>query len=387
VEITETNALTNLAVGGCLFSIGLFKKAVIADSLVQFVLPTFDPPEWFSGRPVTLLIAWAGVLTYTFQLYFDFSGYSDMALGVARIFGVRLPANFNSPFKASSIVEYWNRWHITLTRFLTSYIYTPIVLHLTRTRVAKGRPVLRGKRSSLPAIAVLVAVPALITMTTSGIWHGAGWQFIVWGLLHGVYITINQTWRMLRPRFWSDEAHYERIMKPIGLVLTFGCVVAALVFFRASSVSSALSILGGMIGMHGILPYDVQLLQRLGVHMPWNIVMLFQPIAPFVWAIALFLAVTLLPNSLELMRRFQPALEFPVEALTRPARLPVAVRKLAGTGAASVITRLRAAWTGVVRIGREGVSLSSIAAAIIALVCVLGILAVNGGGVFLYGQF
>src|SRR5262249_47666600 len=161
------------------------------------VSPVFDPPAFSSDGdiPPTMLLSWTAALCYILQLYFDFSGYSDMALGTARMLGVKLPMNFNSPLKANNIVEFWRCWHITLTRFLTPYIYTPIVPHSTRARLAKGRAALRGKRSTGSAIISLVAFPTLVTMGISGLWHGAGWQFVLWGLLHGVYLTFNQAWR------------------------------------------------------------------------------------------------------------------------------------------------------------------------------------------------
>jgi alginate O-acetyltransferase complex protein AlgI len=387
-RVTTHNLLTNVAVGIGLFSLGLFKKAVIADSVAQFVPSVFDRPfdPALSDQPPTLLAAWTGILAYTFQLYFDFSGYSDMALGAARLFGVRLPMNFNSPLKASSIVEFWGRWHITLTRFLTAYIYTPIVLQLTRARMARGKPVLRGKSSTLPPIAVLVALPTFITMTISGLWHGAGWQFIIWGVLHGVYLTINQSWRILRPRLWPDVASYESVMKPLGTVLTFSAVVIALVFFRATSVRAAFSILGGMAGINGVLPHDVQLLENLGIRVPWP--MLGLPFAAFGWILMLLLAVILLPNSLEFLRRFQPALDFPPEAdhaitpkVTRP------VTQLYGMASPSATMKLRSMRAAVWLRCDRGISLTGLTAAIAALLGVLGLMALTSGGAFVYGQF
>jgi len=385
---TPRGIMANAAVGVCLFSIGLFKKAVIADSVAQFVPPAFD--TGLSDQLPTLLTAWTGVLAFTFQLYFDFSGYSDMALGLARMFGVRLPMNFNSPFKASSIVDFWAHWHITLTRFLTAYIYTPIVLSLTRARMAKGKSVLRGKRSTLPAIAVLVALPTLVTLTIAGLWHGAGWTFIVYGVLHGIYLTINQSWRILRPRFWPDHASYERVMKPLGFVFVFGAVVVAFVFFRAPSLICAWSILGGMVGINGILPVNVQLLQNLGVSLPWGGLVLLQPIAPFVWIIVLFVAVTLLPNSLELLRRFQPALDFPeqLEEASRTQLAPSVGVQLRGKAKKpSIAAQLRAVRTAIGHLRQQGMSLSRLTATFIALLCVLGVMALNRGGAFLYWKF
>lgn len=386
VDTTPRSFNTNVAVGVCLFSIGLFKKCVIADSIAEFVPPAFDFDP--SGPPLTLLTAWAGVLAYTFQLYFDFSGYSDMALGVARMFGVRLPMNFNSPFKATSIVEFWSRWHITLTRFLTDYIYTPVVLYLTRARLTKGKTILRGKRSSLAAIAALVALPTFVTMTISGFWHGAGWQFIVWGVLHSIYLTINQSWRILRPRFWPDQVSYERVMKPLGFTLTFGAVVIALVFFRASSVNSAFSILGAMAGLNGVIPYDIQLLRSLGININVFIEWL---IKPFWWIIVLFIAVAWLPNSLDLLRRFQPAVDFPGnnrEALTlEESPVRKSIPRPGATTKTSVVESFRNAWLVIGKSRSKGISLSPLTAATIALLCVLGAMTLNRGDAFIYWKF
>jgi alginate O-acetyltransferase complex protein AlgI len=384
------NFTVDMTVGGCLFAVGLFKKAVIADGVAPFASLAFDPPPEFN-QPLTLLTAWVSVLAYTFQLYFDFSGYSDMALGAARVFGVKLPMNFNSPLKSSSIVEFWNRWHITLTRFLTAYIYTPIVLRMSRARMAQGKPILRGKHSSVSAIASLVCLPTLVTMTISGLWHGAGWQFIVWGLLHGIYLSVNQAWRILRPRFWTDRASYGHAMKPIGFVLTFGSVVTALVFFRARSVSSALSVLGAMFGTNGILPHDAQVLLRLGIPLPWYFLMILMPLSPFVWVAALSLGATVFPNTLELLRRFQPALDFPseepIQIGARQAELPDLAKGSSNWGRTPAGGRIHAVWIGVRRLQHLGLSLNRVTATIVALLSSLGIAALSRGGAFIYGQF
>ena len=306
---------TDIAVAICLFSMGLFKKVVIADRVGDFANPVFAAP--LTGEPVTLLAGWIGALAYTFQIYFDFSGYSDMAIGIARIFGVVLPMNFNSPLKATSIVEFWSRWHITLTRFLTAYLYTPLVLNLTRRRMAQGKPVLRGRNTRMSAILVLIGVPTLVTMAISGFWHGVGFQFIVWGLLHGVMLTINQAWRTLRPRLWRHQKSHDLIMGPVGFVLTFGAVVVTFVLFRASSVTAAIAILRGMAGLNGVtIPYAIgsrlgsfgQQLERLGITYDWSSGS--QLIASLGWLVVLFVIVTALPNSLELLARYRPALDF-----------------------------------------------------------------------------
>ena len=297
---------TDIAVAVCLFSMGLFKKVVIADRVADFANPVFAAP--LTGEPVTLLAGWIGALAYTFQIYFDFSGYSDMALGIARIFGVVLPMNFNSPLKATSIVEFWSRWHVTLTRFLTAYVYTPLVLNLTRRRMVRGKPVLRGRKTAVSAILALIGVPTLVTMTLSGFWHGVGFQFIVWGILHGVMLTINQAWRTLRPRFWRHQKSHDLIMTPVGFVLTFGAVVVTFVLFRASSLTAAVAILRGMAGLNGVtIPYAIgsrlgtfgQQLERLGVTFDWSSGS--QLILGLAWLAVLFVIVTAMPNSLELL--------------------------------------------------------------------------------------
>jgi hypothetical protein len=198
------------------------------------------------------LEAWGSVLGYTLQMYFDFSGYSDMAIGAALLFGIRLPQNFNSPFKAASIIEFWRRWHITLTRFLTSYIYNPFSLWLTRRRLARGKKGFGGKHTTIGAFITLLMWPTILTMFVSGFWHGAGYTFILWGLLHGTYLTINHSWRLLAQRQWANAQRYQRIMAPVGVVLTFVCVVASMAFFRSHSIREALTILRAMSGADGI---------------------------------------------------------------------------------------------------------------------------------------
>lgn len=352
----------DLAGGIFLFSIGLFKKAVIADTLAEFVDPAFG-----DGLPPACITAWVGVLAYTFQLYFDFSGYTDMAMGAARMFGVRLPMNFNSPFKATNIIEFWGRWHITLTRFLTSYIYNPTMMYLTRSRIKRNKPVLLGKRSSASAIVVLVGAPTLITMLISGLWHGVGLQFIAWGALHGVYLTVNQAWRMVRPRFWPDLHTYDQIMKPVGLVMTFLCVVSALVFFRASSVSSALAILGGMIGVNGLMPYQYGLLHHLSDSVSWAAITSIQPAASLVWIVTLFFVVMTLPNSLELLRMLNFYNDSSEEAYE------------------SAMPQKRESYFGFPM--RRLAELTKPIAVITSMLFLFGVLSLSGGGRFIYAQF
>ena len=152
-----------IAVGTTIFAIGLFKKVVIADGIGPFAAPIFNAAA--AGQPLTMLEAWGGALAFSFQLYFDFSAYSDMAIGLSKLFGVRLPLNFDSPYKATSIIDFWRRWHMTLSRFLRDYLYIP----------------LGGSRCGT----MRTYINLLATMVIGGLWHGAGWTFVVWGALHG----------------------------------------------------------------------------------------------------------------------------------------------------------------------------------------------------------
>lgn len=379
----------DIAIGTCLFAIGLFKKVVIADRIAQFVPLAFADQAGI-GSP-GLLEAWCGVLAYALQLYFDFSGYSDMALGIARMCGVRLPMNFNSPYKAASIVEFWSRWHITLTRFLTAYIYTPMVLHLSRARISKGKTLLQGKRSTFSAIATLVATPTMITMAISGLWHGSGLQFAIWGLLHGIYLTINQTWRLLRPRFWPDHASYERVMKVPAHVLTVGSVVLAFTFFRASSASQAFHILGSMFGANGVVPHYIDLLRTAGEHVDWRTTWYLLDaggsVSGFEWIVVLSMAVICLPNSLELLRRFEPALDFPESGNEPMARPPVGTDIPAANARAPSIGRLRATWSAGTALSHDGIALNRAAAIAVALLLFVALLALDVREGFQYGKF
>ena len=385
---SSESALSDVTVGFCLLSIGLFKKCVVGDGIGKFVTLAFDSnlSNPIVG-PLDLTNAWLGVLAYTLQLYFDFSGYSDMALGVARMVGIRLPMNFNSPLKATSMVDYWGRWHITLTRFLTWHIYSPLVTRITRARAARRRPLLRGQKSTASAMVTLIAIPTGVTMLVSGIWHGAGWQFVIWGSLHGAYLTINQVWRLIRPRFWSDPNSYERVMRPIGWLLTFTCVVVALVFFRSSSISDALSILGSMSGLHGLTPHQFVLARQAGFDFDW--VGMAEPLGPATWILAVLFWVLLAPNSLELLRRFHPALDFPLD-VDKQVRSQTSeqIGKLRKTGRVTHLsTALFRMWFACRKVGIAGVSLNRRTAIAVSIMFVLGAMAIGNGSGFLYGGF
>jgi D-alanyl-lipoteichoic acid acyltransferase DltB (MBOAT superfamily) len=301
----------DLALGFTLFSLGLFKKVILADGIAKYANGGFSLAA--GGGDFGLIEAWAAALAYTLQIYFDFSGYSDMAIGLARMFGVRLPLNFNSPLRASSIIDFWSRWHMTLTTFLTTYVYTPVVMRLTRSRMNAGKSVINRKKVTPEAFVILVAYPTILTMFLSGFWHGAGFTFLVWGLLHGVYLVINHAWRQWRPKF--NDAMYKRVMTPLGWFMTFIAVVVGMVFFRADSVPSALRMLKAMVGLQGVsMPEAVTVrlgavgsaLKSVGVSMTLSSGTDF--ILSWVWVVALLSIALLLPNGIAMLRQYNPVL-------------------------------------------------------------------------------
>lgn len=241
--------LDSFAIGVTIFLLGLFKKVVIADPLGQMASPIFATAA--AGSIPSLYEAWTGALTYTLQIYFDFSGYSDMAIGLGLLFGLTLPANFNSPFKARNVIDYWSRWHMTLTRFLTAYIYNPIVLRMTRARMAAGKPQPRRGKMTAGTFFALVAYPTILTMFISGVWHGAGWQFVAFGLLHGFYLVVAHGWRAYKVRQGWELDSANPLHHGAAVLLTFLCVVVAMVFFRAENLTAALTMVSGMVGVGG----------------------------------------------------------------------------------------------------------------------------------------
>jgi alginate O-acetyltransferase complex protein AlgI len=355
----------NVAVGLTLLLFGLFKKVVFADNIALIVTPIYDHAA--SVGQTTFLFAWIAAIGFTLQIYFDFSGYTDMALGLARFFGIRLPPNFNSPLRASNIIDYWLRWHMTLTRFLTGYIYNPLALWLTRRRLAKGKPGFRGRDSTVGAFVSLLMFPTVITMFLSGLWHGAGYGFIVWGLLHGVYLTINHGWRVVVARLWQDRRRYDRVMRPAGLLLTFVSVTIAMVFFRSATVASAIDLLKGIFGLNGVaLPQN--LFERLGpltggLHGVGIVGDASWTSHDFgkaaIWISFLMFVALACPNTLEMLAAYEPAL-----------------------GVKPRTTQIR---VGGIRIVEWGTSLPwAIAVSAMAAIAVMSI---GGPSEFLYWQF
>ena len=208
----------NIALGLFIFSIGLFKKVVIADTFATWATAGFD-----NAQTLNLIEAWATSLSYTFQLYFDFSGYTDMAIGIALLFNIKLPINFNSPYKATNIQDFWRRWHITLSRFLRDYVYIPLG---------------GNKISSFRTYSNLLA-----TFVIGGLWHGAGWTFVFWGFLHGMALVIHRVWSNLGFKMWTW----------LAWLITFNFVNIAWVFFRAKEWEDAIKVLSSMFSLDNVV--------------------------------------------------------------------------------------------------------------------------------------
>jgi D-alanyl-lipoteichoic acid acyltransferase DltB (MBOAT superfamily) len=303
----------DFAVALTLLILGLFKKVVIADHIAPIVSPIYEHSA--AGEKTSLIVSWLAVVGFTLQIYFDFSGYSDMALGLARFFGIKLPQNFDTPLRASSIIDFWLRWHMTLTRFLTAYVYNPMALWLTRRRLAKGLLAFGGPNTTIGSFAYILMFPTIVTMLISGLWHGAGYGFIIWGFLHGCFLTVNHGWRIVGPKLWSNKAAYDRFMTPVGFVLTFLAVCNAMIFFRATTIASASDLLGGLVGLNGVaLPEKVfgllghfgTTLQSAGVSaLSWTIKDFME--ALFWVAVSLFVALAC-PDTLEILAPYKPAL-------------------------------------------------------------------------------
>ena len=289
----------NLVVGLTIFLIGLFKKVVLADHLGPVASGVFGAAA--AGEPLHFFLAWQGAIAYTLQLYFDFSGYSDMAIGSARLFGIRLPLNFNSPYQANNIIDFWRRWHMTLSRFLRDYLYIP----LGGNRQGKTRRYLN----------------LMLTMTIGGLWHGAAWNFALWGALHGLYLVGNHAWRAVFPpidAWWS---------RGIARLVTLLAVIIAWVPFRAPTLAAAAEMYRGMTNLPRPLSHQLgplaDLLARCGVRFEGPAVS-SGDLDLMLWLIGWLAVLWLVPNTQQLLARFQPALNYgPAE---RRRDMPVLAR-------------------------------------------------------------
>lgn len=232
----------NLAVGSGFFLIGLLKKTLLADPLSGVVAAGFADPGHLALFP-----AWQAAASYSLQLYFDFSGYSDMAVGLAWMVGLRFPDNFDRPYRAESVIAYWQRWHMSLTRFLMANVHTPLTLGILRYRRGKGQPTGAAAQRGVGGFSAMIGVPIVATMVMVSLWHGATWPFFLFGLLHAAFLLINYVWRVT-----SGPS----VPKVASISLTYLCVLVAAVLFRAESVADAGAMWSGMVGLHGLGALD-----------------------------------------------------------------------------------------------------------------------------------
>jgi D-alanyl-lipoteichoic acid acyltransferase DltB (MBOAT superfamily) len=261
---------------------GLFKKVVLADGFAQFATPMFTHVD--SGGTIGCAWAWIATIAYALQIYFDFSGYSDMAIGLALMFGIRLPVNFRSPYKARSIIDFWRRWHITLSRFLRDYLYVP----------------LGGNRRGTPRRYANV----LITMLLGGLWHGAGWTFLAWGALHGFCLVVNHAVRQLRtarPRWFAAlRVVPECVRQGVAWAATFATVLGAWVLFRATTLHGALTMLSGLLGLNPTVDFGPRIIRF--ADLPWVLPNAGYEMVGIVACGVGMAMVLLLPNTAELFR-------------------------------------------------------------------------------------
>jgi D-alanyl-lipoteichoic acid acyltransferase DltB (MBOAT superfamily) len=282
--------MNDLVIGLTSVALGLFKKVILADHLAGFADPVFVSAS--SGTSIGFFDGWIGAMTYAFQLYFDFSGYCDMAIGIALMFGIRLPLNFYSPYKASSIIDFWRRWHITLSHFIRDCLYIPM----------------GGSRKGFPRQVLVL----LVAMAIVGLWHGAGWTFVIWGAMHGVYLVVNHGWRQMQKTLgW--EFRESRFRTLVAILITFIAVTVAWVFFRADSAATAVAIIKGMVGLNGFtLPTGfLQFLYTIQQFMAGNFALGGLPSfdASVLWILMSFVICWFLPNVQEYLSEFKPTLD------------------------------------------------------------------------------
>jgi len=306
----------SLAVGLTVLTIGLFKKVVFADGIAGHATYVFSQAT--AGVAPDLAAAWGGVLAYACQIYFDFSGYSDIAIGLGCIFGIRMPLNFNSPYKARNMIDFWRRWHMSLSRFLRDYLYI---------RLGGNRKGVTRRYTNLMA-----------TMLLGGLWHGAGWTFVIWGGLHGTYLLVNHAWgKLTNGQRWAGS----RLMLVVYHIITFIAVLVGWVFFRAKSFSTAISMLKGMVGLNGICvsPGFERVLGHWAARLPLRIAHVDFKFVALLWLLVLLPTIFFMPNTQEIMYRVRPALkqaESMAAVLWRPS-----ARWAALTGLALAIAFLR----------------------------------------------
>jgi alginate O-acetyltransferase complex protein AlgI len=268
----------NLSVGLGFFLIGLLKKTLLANHMSGLVAAGFANPEH-----LTLLPAWEVATGYSLQLYFDFSGYTDMAIGLAWMFGLRFPDNFDRPYRAASMIEYWQCWHMSLTRFLMTNVYAPLTMAILRWRRSRSLPIGQTAQRTWIGFLSMIGVPVTVTMVLVSLWHGATLTFLLFGLLHAGFLLVNHAWRL----------HQAPVLPKIASVaLTYLCALVAAVVFRAPAVSVAGSLLAGMTGLHGTGPREVN----------------FHLILDVAWILGLYVIVWGFPSTRQLMLTRSPGL-------------------------------------------------------------------------------
>ena len=263
----------NLAVGFGFFLIGLLKKTLLASHLPDLVANGFADPAALSMLP-----AWEVACAYSLQLYFDFSGYSDMAIGLAWMFGLRFPDNFDRPYRATSVIAYWQCWHMSLTRFLMTNVHAPLTLAVLRWRRGHGLPIGQMAQRTPSGFLTMIALPVMVTMALVSLWHGTALTFLAFGALHILFLLINHLWRLYRT---------PPIPKLVSIALTYLSVLVASVFFCAPDLTAATTMLGGMVGLHGAtLPIQPDL----------------HTIVDVAWILALYGIVWFAPSTRQLMQ-------------------------------------------------------------------------------------
>jgi len=296
-------AKRNIMVGLVIFAIGLFKKSVLADSAGAIATPLFEAAA--HGAELSFESAWIAASAYTVQLYFDFSGYSDMAIGLARMFGISLPLNFHSPLRASSIIDYWRRWHMTLQRFMVSYLYQPLSLYFTRK--AMEAEIDHGSIFGLS-----VVLPTFITFILIGAWHGAGWTFVLFGVIHAVYVCANEAWREYQKyrRKKLKRSSGSGKSAPAASIfyhtLTIFSVVLANVIFRSDRVATAGVIYKGMFGFSDSITPEM------------NAIDIYKSL---IFLLLGCLIIAVMPNTQQIMRSYRPAVNWRQWRNVAPSRI------------------------------------------------------------------
>ena len=271
----KTKNYRNISIGLFIFSIGLFKKVIIADTFAIWATQGFDV-----ATTLNLFEAWATSLSYTFQLYFDFSGYTDMAIGLALLFNIRLPLNFNSPYKANNIQDFWRRWHMTLSRFLKNYVYIPLG---------------GSRKGEFKTYNNLMA-----TFLIGGLWHGAGWTFLFWGFLHGLALIVQRFWSKLGFKLWSW----------VAWLITFNFVNIAWIFFRAKEWDDAVKVLSSMFSLDNIVIKEkfsnkLNFLSEYNVQFGEVMKMTHDGSDIINWMVLTFILIFVFKNSMEKAKKFK----------------------------------------------------------------------------------